>query len=627
MNIFKHKHSHKFFKWLLILVAFFVFLGALALASYYTFEKKYAEKIYPGISVGGTDLSGKTQAEAREILNQKINKLNRDGIIFSFQNKQSKIFPTISSVEGDLAYDIINFDFEKSLEETFNLGRENEPITNFKTKLALLINKKQSPLYFTLNNNEILKILKSNFSQFEIVPENAKIIYNKNSFEISEEKYGNVIDYKKAIEELKNNLDYFNLSEIVLSSNIEKPSIFKDAAQGLIDDAEKILENTPLKISFEKKDALTNKVATSSWEVSKEIIASWLILEKDNSFDIPQEVLVKIGLDKSLVYDYLNELISPKVKIEPQNAKFEIKDGRVVEFQQGKDGLEINLEASLNLLNNKFLGEGEKNILLVTRELKSEIQTQDANNLGIYEIIGTGHSKFSGSSASRRHNIKTGADYLNGLIIKPEQEFSLVNSLGTFDKEGGYLPELVIKGNRTIPEYGGGLCQVGTTLFRTVVQSGLPVTMRRNHSFRVSYYEPAGTDATIYDPWPDFKFINDTANNILIQTRIEGDEVYFDFWGKKDGRIIEVSEPTIYNIVKPPPTKYIETSDLAPGVKKCTEKATNGADAYFDYKVTYSEDNVVEKRFSSHYVPWQEVCLIGVEKKEENATSTTEKIN
>ena len=176
-----------------------------------------------------------------------------------------------------------------------------------------------------------------------------------------------------------------------------------------------------------------------------------------------------------------------------------------------------------------------------------------------------------------------------------------------------------------MPEFGGGLCQVGTTMFRAVIACGLPVTMRRNHSYRVVYYEPAGTDATIYDPWPDFRFINDLPTYILIQAKISGDTLSFEFWGTKDGRLVETTKSTIYNIVKPEPTKVIETLDLKPGEKKCTEHAHNGADAYFDYKVTYADDTVKEKRFSSHYVPWQEVCLLGVEKLSappETATST-----
>jgi len=246
--------------------------------------------------------------------------------------------------------------------------------------------------------------------------------------------------------------------------------------------------------------------------------------------------------------------------------------------------------------------------------------------LGIEEIIGTGHSNFSGSSANRRHNIKVGASKISGLIIKPGEEFSLLKALGETDATAGYLPELVIKGNKTTLEYGGGLCQIATTMFRTALASGLPITERRNHSYRVSYYEPAGTDATIYIPNPDLKFKNDTGNNILIQTRFEGtNDIYFDFWGKSDGRVVTSTYPVIYNIVKPAPTKIIETTELPVGQKKCTESAHAGAEAYFDYTVIYNagteNENKVETRFSSKYVPWQAVCLVGVEKLSE-ATST-----
>jgi vancomycin resistance protein YoaR len=238
------------------------------------------------------------------------------------------------------------------------------------------------------------------------------------------------------------------------------------------------------------------------------------------------------------------------------------------------------------------------------------------NDFRIKEIIGTGHSRFAGSPVNRRHNIKVGAASLHGLLIKPGEDFSLLKALGTIDDTTGYRTELVIKGDKTVPEFGGGLCQIGTTVFRTALASGLPISERRNHSYRVAYYEPAGTDATIYDPAPDFRFVNDTGNYILIQARLAGDDLYFDFWGVRDGRVATATAPTIYNIVKPEPTKIIETTELAPGEKKCTESSHNGADAYFDYTVTYPEGAtttpVQTRRFNSHYIPWQAVCLVGV---------------
>lgn len=626
MNIFKHHRTKKALKWLLILVAFFVLITAIALGSYFVFEKKYANRIYPGVFIGKIDLGGKTLVEAEKILNDKINSLDQNGIIFGYQNKQTKIFPTLSSVEGDLAYQIINFNTDLSIKEALKLGREDTPVNNLKNKISLFLDKKQTPLFFSLNKEEIYKILKSNFEKFEVAPANANLEYKDRKFVIKEEKFGSVIDYNLAINNLENNLKYFDTSGIQLVSKIKKPTIHKSQASGLEVEAEKIIENAPLVLEF-NSEKIDNKLAKDQkWIIDKDTLAHLLELKKSLDTSVEKEK-ISIGFDEDKLKSYFEKNILNKTKIEPQNAKFRIKDGRVIEFQESKDGFEVNFDASFNLLENKFIEDGETNITLAITELKSKLQTQDVNDIGINEIIGTGHSNFSGSSQNRIHNITTGAAAINGLIVKPDEEFSLITALGKIDKDNGYLQELVIKGNETIAEYGGGLCQIGTTLFRTVLQSGLPVTMRRNHSYRVSYYEPAGTDATIYDPWPDFKFINDTKNNILIQTRIEGNDIYFDFWGTKDGRTVKVDEPTIYNITKPGPAKLIETLDLPVGEKKCTEHAHNGADAYFDYTVTYDEENVVEKRFTSHYVPWQEVCLIGVEKLSDDgskiaATST-----
>jgi len=251
-----------------------------------------------------------------------------------------------------------------------------------------------------------------------------------------------------------------------------------------------------------------------------------------------------------------------------------------------------------------------------------KIATGDVNDLGIKELIGRGVSNFKGSPKNRRHNIAVGAKSLNGILIKPGEEFSLLKALGPIDGEHGYLQELVIKGNRTVPEYGGGLCQIGTTTFRAALRSGLPITQRQNHSYRVVYYEPAGMDATIYDPWPDFRFLNDTGFYILFMARVEGDDLIFDFYGTKDGRkvVINPDPPKIFNITGPGPVRYIDSTDLKPGEKKKLESPHSGADTYFKYTVTYPSGEVKEQEFKSHYVPWPEVWLVGA------APSSTEPI-
>ena len=71
---------------------------------------------------------------------------------------------------------------------------------------------------------------------------------------------------------------------------------------------------------------------------------------------------------------------------------------------------------------------------------------------------------------------------------------------------------------RLVPQLGGGICQVGTTVFNTVFFSGLPVIERHNHSQYISHY-PKGRDATVSWGGPDFKFKNDTKTWVLLEAR------------------------------------------------------------------------------------------------------------
>lgn len=255
------------------------------------------------------------------------------------------------------------------------------------------------------------------------------------------------------------------------------------------------------------------------------------------------------------------------------------------------------------------------------RTAKLEVKTsygvfegEDAERLGIHELVGRGDSNFSGSPTNRRKNIAIGADRLHRALIKPGETFSTMKTLGPITGEAGWLPELVIKGNQTTPEFGGGLCQIGTTAFRAALNAGMPIMERRNHSYRVRYYEPAGTDATLYDPSPDFKFKNDSAHYLLITKDLRKDDVSFLIWGTKDGRAASTTTPVVTNIIQPPPKKTIETTDLKPGEIKCTESAHAGATASFDYSVLYADGRQATSTFRSVYRPWQAVCLVGVEK-------------
>ncbi|MEK9151984.1 MAG: VanW family protein, partial [Patescibacteria group bacterium] len=350
------------------------------------------------------------------------------------------------------------------------------------------------------------------------------------------------------------------------------------------------------------------------WPVTKAVRAGGLTAVSDGSG-------VKLGFDRDQVTTYLKTL-APDLATDPKNAAFEMKDGKVAVFEPSTDGEALDVEKAYDALAAAVFGEtAVDSIDLTLKIVRPEITTESSNPLGIKEIIGIGESNFKGSPTNRRINIGIGAKSLDGLMVMPGEEFSLLNALGPIDGEHGYLQELVIKENKTTPEFGGGLCQIGSTTFRAALNAGMPITERRNHSYRVPYYERDGAgnyigpgkDATIYDPAPDFKFLNDTGNAIMIKTGIKKNTLTFTFWGTRDGREAAESAVKVWNITPPPEKKIIETADLAPGATKCTEKPHEGADAIFTYAVTYANGEVKTRDFFSRYRPWGEVCLTGID--------------
>ena len=277
--------------------------------------------------------------------------------------------------------------------------------------------------------------------------------------------------------------------------------------------------------------------------------------------------------------DYLIRLAAA-TNIEPVDAKFEFgNDNKAAVFSQSVRGKKFNITKSAIAIVNA-LRENKPSVQLTVDTIEPEVTLEKVNDLGIETILAIGESDFHGSTNARIHNIKTGASKFNGAIIKPGEEFSFNNLLGSVDEKTGYQPELVIKGGQTIPEYGGGLCQLSTTVFRAAILAGLPIIERRPHSFPVKYYNPQGFDATIYPGVSNLRFTNDTGGHILLQTRIEGTKLFVELYGSSDGRQVTMDGPHQYD-----------------------KKANGAMKAYFIRTISDANGNKKDERFDSNYQP------------------------
>ena len=278
------------------------------------------------------------------------------------------------------------------------------------------------------------------------------------------------------------------------------------------------------------------------------------LIEFSEQVDVqqPENYLLGVRLNPERLRKHL-ATIAEEVNQEPMNAKFEISqvegeaEPRVQEFAAPERGLTLNIESSAQRIAHAVT-IGEIAVPLTVNVIDPEIQENtDLKNLGIVGLLARGESDFTGSPRNRIHNIAVGTSRYHGLLIPPSAEFSFNEHLGPVNAAAGFKPELVIKAHETIPEFGGGLCQVSTTAFRAAIYSGLEITERRNHAYAVRYYGLAGFDATIYPGYTDLRFRNNTPGHILVQTKIEGSKLTFEFWGTPDGREVEVEGPTPYN--------------------------------------------------------------------------------
>lgn len=596
----KHRHISRTVFYLIVIL---IIVGGFSLV----FQKMYSLTIYPRVYCSDNlNLSGLEFNEARQLMESLVKRMEKQGFSFSAKTDlgEKKIIiqsNLIGLTDPDLSRQLILFDVQKTLQNAFQIGRKGNFIQRTLEMISTLVKDRNIDLVFEINQEEIMKVLQENFKELEKPVQDAHILLLEHDLALEKESPGFILDYQTAVEELESNLKNFKNGEIKISTLSKESQIKSSDAEKAFSQARELFESAPYILSYKDK----------KWILSPEEIGSWFEFKR-GGFN-----RIVLNFNQEKVLGYLQKT-AKEINVDPVKPRLEIDNGRVIDFQVGQAGLVLNQEQSAAVLVQSILNKIEK-IDLVVEEIKPVSASKDADSLGIKELVGKGSSNFAGSPKNRRLNIAVGAEKLNGILIKPEEEFSLIQAIGPVDKEAGFLPELVIKGDRTIPEYGGGLCQIGTTMFRLAINAGLPITERTPHSYRVVYYEPAGMDATIYNPWPDLKFINDTGHHLLLQTEIQDNELIFKFYGTSDGRKVETNEPKIFNIVSPGPPRFIKTGELPPGEKKKIESAHAGADAEFKNVVTFSNGVVREEIWKSHYRPWAEVWLVGeeIEKVEE----------
>lgn len=337
-------------------------------------------------------------------------------------------------------------------------------------------------------------------------------------------------DLEKVREEVQDGADLLMPKTVMVETEIFKPEVSEEEI-GLL--------GAVMKKWAERKLTLLWQLNHKRWdfELDFENDLDWFAL-KEKGDDL------EVVLNDEKINKFLADEVMPEISQPVSNARiFLDEEGGIKVEGKAVPGEWLDFGAARQLILAALRGEAEKILLPVKVEMPEiEVAPEVTEKYGITGLLGNGWSDYSFSPSNRINNVKVGMAKFDGLLIGPGEEFSFNDNLGYVGSSTGFLPELVIKENGTVPEFGGGLCQVSTTHYRAALLAGLPIADRRNHTYHVFHYEPGGSDATIYPPNPDLKFVNDTEGWILIQAWADENlvdafvNIYGNFWdAKSDG--------------------------------------------------------------------------------------------
>jgi len=396
------------------------------------------------------------------------------------------------------------------------------------------------------------------------------------------------------------------------------------------------------------EDQLKTAYLRASGLIGQQIVFKDENLRIEVIFD-DQELVSILAFPNGFNYVELTALIEEKTSKynqEPQSAVFNYSKGtlEIEEFIPDEPGVLVNqalvqsqieqdvrkiLEADNNdkQINTSATGE---TIVEVAEEssfshplplttTKPEITLADTNNIGIQTLIGLGKSSYAHSIPTRIHNVSLATQKITNTIVAPGEEFSFNKTIGDVSRSTGFQPAYVIKNGQTILGDGGGVCQVSTTLFRAALNTGLNITRRLPHSYRVGYYEQdtkPGIDATVYSGDTDLRFINDSPGHILIRGEADSTNLtmFFEIYGTDDGRTTEITDHLNWGYSPAPAPIYQVDPSLPPGAKKQVDWSAPGLKAKFTNVVRDKNGEVIrEQTFNSNYIPWSAKFLIGPE--------------
>ena len=328
-------------------------------------------------------------------------------------------------------------------------------------------------------------------------------------------------------------------------------------------------ENVEIDVKNDTYEVANGKITLEKGYEGKKIKAEelkTLLLASAVNSKIEVELPVEIEKPERVDFDKLYD----EVYVEKVEASY--KEGENFEVTKEVYGVYFNKEEAIKRYNELLDGKTME-IKLITVE--PTVKVSDLNNELFRDVLATFSTKYDKYYTNRVKNLELAGRKVNGTILYPGEEFSYNKVVGKRTVANGFKEAHVFAGGKVVDGLGGGICQVSTTLYNTVLMSDLKVTERKAHMMHTGYNEP-GKDATVVYGSIDFRFVNNRKTPIKISMEVKNGVVTSTIYGLKmeNEPIIEIKSV----ILKTIPYTTIEEKDatMNEGTTKVVQSPVNG---------------------------------------------------
>lgn len=426
---------------------------------------------------------------------------------------------------------------------------------------------------------------------------NIELKYKDFEMTISPEQIEMDYDIESAVQEAyevgrKENIilnNYDILNALLIKKNIEpKFSYNEEKMDELITDISKKLPDSVAESAYYIEDNYLIITKGHYGTVIKAESLKEAILDSINSKDnkiIEIEVSYKepdkIDIDK----------IYSEIHIEPQNAYYETNPFKIYAHVDGVD-FGITLEEARAMLEQE-----QEEYKIPLKYTEPEITTSKIGTEAFPDLLASFSTKYDASNTNRSRNMEIAGQKINGVVLMPGEEFSYNKVVGKRTPEAGFKPAGVYEGGKVVTGYGGGICQVSSTLYNTVVLANLEVLERKNHQF-VTGYVAAGRDATVNYGTIDFRFRNSRKYPVKIICNVSNGICEVKLYGAKEEveYIVKIESKVTGSI--PYTTKYEENPNMEIGKEKVIQYGANGCRS-IAYKILILNGSVVTQEVLS----------------------------